>query len=122
METTKNLTIDIHGRQINLPKVGDKVLRDGYSFTVNTVTPHNDICIVASILLRGESGVVEVGYYDYLKHKKNLVNVYGILMLGSEEQAFAKYRSNNSIAMNTKNADERLEITLNWLEKYLLEN
>jgi len=58
-----------------------------------------------SILAKGES--------------KGLVNVYGILMSSTEEQAFAKYRSENQIAMNTKTPDERLALTLNWLEKHL---
>lgn len=113
------LTNDIRGNKIILPEIGDKVIRDGYDFTVNEVIPHNDICIVASISLKGEGGSVEVGYYDYLLHKKKLVDVYGVLMSASEEQAFSKYRSNNSIAMNTKTVDERLELTLNWLEKHL---
>lgn len=61
---------DVHNKEIKLPKIGDEVLRDGYSFKVRSVTPHNDIHIVASISMRGEAGEVEVGYYDYLKHKK----------------------------------------------------
>lgn len=115
----KAYTTDVNGNKVTLPKIGDKVLRDGYSFVVNEVRPHADICIIALILLRGEGGSMEVGYYDYLLHKKKLIDVYGILMSGSEEQAYSKYRSNNSIAMNTKTKDERYKITLDWLASYL---
>lgn len=61
---------DYYGNEIKLPSKGDKVLRDGYEFTVIEVTELDDINVVASIDLRGESGEVTVGYYDYLKHKK----------------------------------------------------
>ena len=50
------------------------------------------------------------------------VNVHGIKMSVSEEMAFSKYVNNNNIAMNTKNADERLAFVLDWLEKHLKEN
>jgi hypothetical protein len=63
-------TIDINSREVILPKIGDKVLRDGYVFTVSEVLPHEDVCIIASITLRGEGGSCGVGYYDYLLHKK----------------------------------------------------
>lgn len=56
--------------KIELPKIGDAVLRDGYKFIVKGVRPHTDINIVASIRMRGEAGEVEVGYYDYIRHEK----------------------------------------------------
>lgn len=115
----KTFTTDVNGNKVILPKIGDKVLRDGYDYTVNEVVPHNDICIVASILLRGEGGSVEVGYYDYLLHKKKLINVHGLLMSTQEEMKFSKYVANNSIAMNTKTADERLAFVLDFQEKHL---
>lgn len=62
--------LDINGNQIQLPKYGDKVLCDGYVFSVIEVVPNRDICIIASITLRGESGTCEIGYYDFLKHEK----------------------------------------------------
>lgn len=61
---------DIHGNPVKMPKFGEKVLRDGYEFTVSKVIPRSDINIIASITLRGTSGMCEVGYYDYLKHPK----------------------------------------------------
>ena len=61
---------DLLNKEIRLPKIGDAVLRDGYKFKVTEVRPHDDLGIVASISLRGEAGEVEVGYYDYLLHKK----------------------------------------------------
>lgn len=52
------------------PSIGDAVLRDGYRFVVNSVRLHPDPYIVATIGMRGEDGgYVEVGYFDYLKHK-----------------------------------------------------
>lgn len=66
----KTTNTDCYGREIKLPNIGDKVLRDGYTFVVNEIRPHRDIHIVASILLRGEGGSVEVGYYDFLLHDK----------------------------------------------------
>jgi len=65
--TPKN---DYYGNKITLPVVGDKVLRDGYLFTVSKILPHNDFYIIASISLKGESGEVETGYYDFLKMPK----------------------------------------------------
>lgn len=47
------------------------------------------------------------------------VDVYGIKMSSIEEMRFAKWRQENNVAMNTKKADERLAITLEWLENYL---
>ena len=61
---------DLLNNEIKLPNIGDVVLRDGYTFRVTEVRTHEDLGIVASITLRGESGSVEVGYYDYLLHKK----------------------------------------------------
>ena len=61
---------DLRNNEIKLPNIGDAVLRDGYTFKVTEVRPHEDLGIVASIGLRGEAGSVEVGYYDYLLHKK----------------------------------------------------
>lgn len=61
---------DLRNNEIQLPTIGDAVLRDGYKFTVTEVIPNEDLGIVASIGLRGEGGSVEVGYYDYLLHKK----------------------------------------------------
>lgn len=66
----KALDKDCYGQDVKLPSIGDKVLRDGYTFVVNEVRPDRDVHIIASILLRGEGGSVEVGYYDYLLHKK----------------------------------------------------
>jgi len=64
---------DLLGNEIRLPAIGDAVLRDGYTFSVSGVTPHRDLGIVASITLRGEGGSVEIGYYDFLTHKKATV-------------------------------------------------
>ena len=61
---------DYYGNKIELPQIGDSVLRDGYKFTVNEVFEINDLFQIASISLKGESGSVGVGYYDYLLHKK----------------------------------------------------
>lgn len=61
---------DFYGNKINLPKIGDVVLRDGYEFSVTKVTEIEDIHDIASILLGGRSGSVVVGYYDYLRHEK----------------------------------------------------
>lgn len=55
---------------IQLPQPGEQVLRDGYPFRVTQVIPHRDSNIVATITLRGEAGEVEVGYFDYIKHKE----------------------------------------------------
>lgn len=65
----KNAT-DFYGQAVILPANGEKVLRDGYVFTVSNVIEHDDICIIASIDLTGQSGTVNVGYYDFLNHKK----------------------------------------------------
>lgn len=110
---------DLLNNEIKLPNIGDVVLRDGYEFKVSEVRKHEDLGIVASISLRGMSGEVEVGYYDYLRHKKRLINVHGLLMSLEEEMKFSKYISNNSIAMNTKNADERLAFVLEFQDKHL---
>lgn len=61
---------DFYGNKITLPSYGDKVLRDGYEFSVTEVRENSDINIIASIVLTGRSGSVEIGYYDYLNHKK----------------------------------------------------
>lgn len=61
---------DLFNREIELPKIGDKVLIDGYEFTVTDVRQNKDLAIIASIDLRGESGVIEVGYYDYINHER----------------------------------------------------
>jgi len=45
------------------------------------------------------------------------LNVYGVEMTELENMMFSKWVLNNSIAMNTKNENERYEITLAWLEK-----
>lgn len=47
------------------------------------------------------------------------VDVYGLKMSSLEEMMFSKYIRENGIAMNTKTADERLAIALDWLEKFL---
>lgn len=67
---TYNNNHDLEGDKIVLPTIGEQVLRDGYRFSVTYVLPHNDLGIVASILMRGKSGEVEVGYYDFKKHQK----------------------------------------------------
>lgn len=110
---------DILNNEIKLPTIGDSVLRDGYTFKVSEIRPNEDLGIVASITLRGESGEVEVGYYDYLLHKKKLINVHGLLMSPQEEIKFSKYVSSNSIAMNTKTPDERLVFVLEFQSKHL---
>lgn len=46
-----------------------------------------------------------------------LKDVYGVKMTSLEEIGFSKYLSNNNIAMNTKTADERKAIALNWLRQ-----
>lgn len=61
---------DYYGNPVTLPQIGDKVLCDGYQFTVTEILNHEDVCIVASISLRGEGGEIGVGYYDYLLHQK----------------------------------------------------
>ena len=61
---------DFYQREVVLPKVGDRVLRDGCEFCVSEVIPHRDIGIIATITLRGAGAIVETGYYDYLLHKK----------------------------------------------------
>lgn len=63
-------TVDALGRKVTLPKAGDQVLRDGYTFTVTSVEESDDIYIIASVNMRGSGGCVGVGYYDYLKHEK----------------------------------------------------
>lgn len=57
---------DLLNKEIQLPTIGDAVLRDGFKFTVSEVRRNKDLGIVASIRLRGAGGSVEVGYYDYL--------------------------------------------------------
>ena len=69
MKTGQHKT-DVHGREVLLPTIGTRILRDGYEFVVNEVRLHRDICIIASILIRGISGSAEIGYYDYLKHER----------------------------------------------------
>lgn len=64
--------LDYFGNEIILPQIGDKVLRDGYVFTVSEVTETGDIYSIASISMRGEAGTVGVGYYDFLKHQKHI--------------------------------------------------
>jgi hypothetical protein len=61
---------DVFGRNVTLPLIGDKVLRDGYEFSVEQVDKVDELEVIASIVLRGESGAVVVGYYDFLLHKK----------------------------------------------------
>lgn len=63
---------DLLNNKIKLPTIGDAVLRDGYTFKVSEVIQNQDLGIVASITLRGEGGIVEVGYYDYLTHKQTI--------------------------------------------------
>ena len=72
----EKLNYDAFGNKIQLPNIGDAVFQDGYEFKVSEVIPHNDINIVASITLRGESGMYETGYYDYLKHPKKRKTIY----------------------------------------------
>ena len=57
--------LDYFGNYIKLPSIGNKILRDGYTFSVSEVIINNDICIIASITLRGQGGEIEIGYYDY---------------------------------------------------------
>lgn len=64
----KNL--DYFGNEIKLPAIGDKVFVDGYIFTVTEVHPVDDISIIASIILKGDSGGADVGYYNFIKHEK----------------------------------------------------
>lgn len=66
----QNLEKDYYGNNVILPNIGSTVLRDGYPFTVTDVRPINEIGIIADITLKGQSGEVGVGYYDYLRHKK----------------------------------------------------
>lgn len=66
----KTLKLDYYNNEIKLPVIGDKVLRDGYEFTVSEVVEINDTLVIASISLIRKSDSVEVGYYDYLKHEK----------------------------------------------------
>ena len=66
---------DLLNNEIILPKVGDSVLRDSYEYKVAEVIPHRDLGIVASITLRGEGGIVEIGYYDYLALKEAPVRI-----------------------------------------------
>jgi hypothetical protein len=73
-------------KQIILPTIGDKVLRDGYEFSVTEVLPHKDIHIVASITLRGETGTIEVGYYDYLNMKKSQACKLVLQLMDSTEE------------------------------------
>jgi len=44
---------------------------------------------------------------------------YGVEMTSVEQMAFFKFISNNNIAMNTKTADERKRLALEWLEDHL---
>ena len=64
------MTNDIYNNKIEIPTLGTKVLRDGFEFSVINIELDEDISMVANITLRGRSGVVEVGYYDFLKHTK----------------------------------------------------
>jgi hypothetical protein len=60
--------VDAFGKRVCCPQNGFKVWRDNKIFTVIQVVLNEDINIIASITLRGDSGDVEVGYYDFLKH------------------------------------------------------
>lgn len=42
--------------------------------------------------------------------------VYGVKMTSLQELIFSKHINNCNIAMNTKTAEERLEIAKKWLE------
>jgi len=44
---------------------------------------------------------------------------YGVEMTSLEQMAFFKFISNNNIAMNTKTADDRERLALEWLEDHL---
>lgn len=46
---------------------------------------------------------------------------YGVEMTSLEQMAFFKFISNTNIAMNTKTADERERLALEWLENHLSE-
>lgn len=50
------------------------------------------------------------------------LNVYGVDLTELENMMFSKYISNEGIAMNTKNQEERKLTTLNWLTEYKQKN
>ena len=43
--------------------------------------------------------------------------VYGINLSSEEAMRFEKYMANNNIAMNTKSAEQRKAIAIDWLKK-----
>ena len=57
---------DLLNNKIKLPNLGDQAIINGCNFTVTSVIPDDDLCIVATISLRNESGEIEVGYYDFI--------------------------------------------------------
>ena len=66
---------DLLNNEITLPNIGHSVLRDSYEYKVAEVISNRDLGIVASITLRGEGGIVEIGYYDYLALKAAPVRI-----------------------------------------------
>lgn len=70
LELNEMKKLDYFGNEIKLPAIGDKVFVDGYIFTVTEVHPVDDISIISSIVLIGDSGSVETGYYNFIKHEK----------------------------------------------------
>lgn len=64
------LSADYYGNEIKIPSIGTKVLRGGFVFTVSEVMEIEDVFVIASISLKGNSGEVSVGYYDFIKHEK----------------------------------------------------
>ena len=58
-----------------------------------------------------------VGSGQLVKKNAKTVDRYGVEMSPIEAMGFAKYLSNNAIAMNTKTAEERTEIASDWIEK-----
>lgn len=50
-------------------KIGDKVLRNGFEWTISEIIPHRDHHIVASITLSHNGNEVQVGHYDLCLHE-----------------------------------------------------
>lgn len=66
----KKLKLDAFGNKVIIPSTGQKVLRDGNVFCVTGVFETGDLYTIASVILQGKSGQVEIGYYDFIKHEK----------------------------------------------------
>lgn len=59
---------DSNNNPVFLPHVGDKVIRSGFEFVVSKVVERHEEGMIADIVLRGDSGKVQICYYTYIAY------------------------------------------------------